>query len=149
MKAVKRPGWLYFSMMSTVFSQAEVVHFGSIITLGSFCAACALMASREASSPSLPPLAIMSCQRLTVGSASISGLPACTSLIVPMPSEWSATATQSSARCSLAGWPPEALTSSPIAKRTASSGPSVVPASPASADQPVCTCWSPHSSLSG
>ena len=45
----------------------------------------------------------MSCQRLSVASAIISGLPPLISLIVPMASEWSVTATQSSGRPSFTG----------------------------------------------
>ena len=85
----------------------------------------------------------MSCQRFSVASAIISGLPALISLIVPMASEWSVIATQSSGRPSFTGCPDVETTSSPRANRVASSGVSVVPDPPASADQAVCTCSSP------
>ena len=92
---------------------------------------------------------IMSCQRLSVGSRIISGLPSRMAAIVPMASEWSVTATQSRGRESRTGWPDDAVTCSPRANRTASSGDSVAPLKPASTDQPVCTCSSPNSGRSG
>src|SRR5579863_5036768 len=149
MKAVNLPGSLYFSMMSMVLVQAETIHFGSMNTFGSFRFDWADTASMVAWCAVLPPSCIISDQRFAVGSAIISGLPARSSLIVPMPSLWSVTATQSSGSASLAFWPVLVVVSSPRTKRTASSGESVVPESPASADQPVCTCSSPQNTRSG
>ena len=60
---------------------------------------------------------IMSYHLRPVGSARISGLPAKRSGKKPMLSEWSATTRKSSGRESLAGWPLEAVTCSPRAKR--------------------------------
>ena len=49
----------------------------------------------------------------------------------------------------LTGWPLVEITCSPRANRVASSGPSVVPEPPASADHEVCTCSSPKYGRSG
>ena len=73
------------------------------------------MISMAASAPW--PDWIMSYHLRPVGSASISGLPANRSGKKPMLSEWSATTRKSSGRESLAGWPLEAMTCSPLAKR--------------------------------
>ena len=56
---------------------------------------------------------------------------------------------QSSGRRSFAIWPVFDLTSSPRAIRKASSGDVTAPSSPASADQPVCTCVSPNQARVG
>ena len=61
----------------------------------------------------------------------------------PMPSEWSATTMKSSGRESFARCPLEAITSSPLAKRYASLGPSRAPNAPASIEYEVCVCVSP------
>jgi len=60
---------------------------------------------------------IMSYHLRPVGSASSSGLPAIRSGKKPMLSEWSATTRKSSGRESFTGWPLEAVTWSPRAKR--------------------------------
>ncbi len=59
----------------------------------------------------------MSYQARPCGTASSSGLPFRKSGKKPMLSEWSATTRKSSGRDSLAGWPLEAVTCSPRAKR--------------------------------
>ena len=149
MKAVKRPGSLYFSAMAVFFTHTERANLGSMISAGSFLLACAAISSITAALAWTGPAAIMSCQRLMVGSAIISGLPPLISLITPMPSEWSVIATQSSGCPSFTGWPLVETTSSPRANRVASSGVSVVPVPPASTDQAVWTCWSPKYGRSG
>ena len=60
---------------------------------------------------------IMSYHLRPVGLARSSGLPAIRSGKKPMLSEWSATTRKSSGRDSFAGWPLDAVTSSPRAKR--------------------------------
>ena len=129
--------------MAVFLSQTLFANFGSITSGGSFLFDCALISSIVAFSASVGLAANMSCQRLIVGSVIISALPPLISEITPIPSEWSAITTQSSGVPSLTGWPLVDTTCSPRAKRVASSGPSVVPEPPASADHPVCTCWSP------
>ena len=147
--AVNRPGSLYFSAMAVVRSQALLANFGSMMSGGSFLFDCAAMSSITAAEALSPPSFIIWLQRLSVGSAIISGSPSRIRLITPMPSEWSVMTIQSSGRESCAGCPLVAITSSPRANRNASSGPSVVPLMPASPDQPVCTCSSPNSGRVG
>jgi hypothetical protein len=53
----------------------------------------ALISSMVALAASPGPCAIMSCQRFRVASRIISGLPSRIAEIVPIPSEWSLTAT--------------------------------------------------------
>ena len=122
---------------------------GSMKTAGSLPVAWALIASTAAWRAASPPCCIISAHRFAVGSAMNSGAPRRTSLITPMPSLWSVTATQSSGCSSFAFWPVFETTSSPRTKRTASSGESVVPDRPASPDQPVWTCSSPHQTRLG
>ena len=143
MNAVKRPGSLYFSAIAVFFSQTDLANFGSMTSGGSFLLAWALISSMVAAIASFGPAPYMSCQRLSVGSAIISGLPPLISEMTPMPSEWSVMAIQSRGCPSFTGWPVVEMTSSPRANRVASSGPSVAPEPPASADHAVCTCWSP------
>ena len=143
MRAVKRPGSLYFSAIALFLDHRDIANLGSVIGPGSFLVACAWMSSMTAALASAGPLANMSCHFLSVGSFINSGLPALISVITPIMSEWSATATQSSGVPSLTGCPLLAVTSSPRAKRVASSGPSVVPKPPASIDHAVWTCSSP------
>ena len=86
--AVNLPGSLYLSAIAMVFSQALTIHFGFMISAGSFPFDCRSMASRTAAWLRFSsPLFMASLQRLIVGSASISGLPARISLMVPIPSE--------------------------------------------------------------
>ena len=85
------------------------------MALGNFPSPKAAMISSAASAP-LPEW-IMSYQRRPFGLASSSGFPAIRSGKNPMLSEWSATTRKSSGRESLAGWPLDAVTSSPRAKR--------------------------------
>src|SRR5882757_301483 len=61
----------------------------------------------------------------------------------PIPSEWSVTTRKSRGRESLARCPLEAITSSPLAKRYASFGPSRAPNAPASIEKEVWVCVSP------
>ena len=75
------------------------------------------MTSMVAWKASSPPASKALFQPRTVGSWSSLGLPAMISFIAPMPSEWSATTSQSSGRESLNGSPCEVITSSPRAKR--------------------------------
>jgi hypothetical protein len=149
MSVVKRPGSLYFSAISVLRFHTEPANLGSIIGPGRLLVAWPLMISITAAVDSLGPCFIMSAHFLSVGSASSSALPSLSSVMMPMPSEWSVTATQSSGALSLTGCPLVETTSSPRAKRVASSGPSVVPKPPASTDHEVCTCSSPQYGRSG
>ena len=98
MKAVKRPGSLYFSMIALFFSQADFANFGSMMLAGSRLLDWALISSIVAAAACSGPASIMSRHFFCSGSAMSSGLPALISGIAPMPSEWSVTAIQSSGR---------------------------------------------------
>ena len=101
----------------------------------------AMMISIAASAPL--PLWIMSYHLRPVGSARMLCAPANRSGKKPMLSEWSATTRKSSGRESFTGWPLEAVTCSPRAKRYASRGFSRAPNAPASIENDVCKCVSP------
>ena len=75
------------------------------------------MISSAALTPSSPPVCTMSYQRRPVGSASISGLPAKSAGKKPILSEWSEMTRKSSGRDSFTRSPPDAVSSSPRAKR--------------------------------
>ncbi len=64
-------------------------------------------------------------------------------------SEWSATTRKSSGRDSLTCKPVDEVSSSPRAKRCASSGISLAPNAPASIELPVCKCVSPQNTSVG
>src|SRR3954465_4289011 len=132
MNAVKRPGSLYFSAIVVVFAQTLLANRGSVAIGGNFLFACAATSSITAFFASTGPPLNISRHRLSVGSAIISGLPPLISVIMPIMSEWSVMATQSSGCPSFTGWPLVEVTSSPRANRVASSGPSVAPLPPAS-----------------
>ncbi len=84
-----------------------------------------------------PPAFTRWFQSLTVGSLNSDALPATISFIAPIPSEWSATTSQSRGRESLTLSPCDVVTSSPRANRNASSGPNVAPKARASSELDV------------
>ncbi len=91
----------------------------------------------------------MSYHFLPVGSLSIFGSPEYKRGKNPMLSEWSATTRKSSGRDSLTFKPVDEVSSSPRAKRCASSGKSLAPNAPASNELPVCRWVSPQNTLVG
>ena len=113
MNAVKWPGSLYSSAVSTTFCHMFLYRGLSgryIIASGNSPCENMLMISSATLTPS--PELIRSYQSLPVGSARRSGFPASRSGKNPMLSEWSATTSQSSGRDSFTGTPVEAMTSS-------------------------------------
>ena len=105
------------------------------------------MISSAALTPS--PDWTMSYHFLPVGSASMPGSPAKSRGKKPMLSEWSATTMKSSGRESFTRMPFEAVTSSPRAKRYASSRPRRLPKAPASIELPVWRWVSPQNTRVG
>ena len=152
MKAVKRPGSLYFSADLMTLSQAARKPGDpgrNLSAFGNLPRENESMISSAALTPLSPPAWTRSYQRLPVGSASISGLPEKRAGKKPMLSEWSATTRKSSGRESLTLRPADAVTSSPRAKRYASSLSSRVPKAPASRDALVCRWVSPQKTRVG
>ena len=151
-KAVNLPGSLYFSAAFIATSHAErKAGSPGLESRASGKVPCekAMMISTAALTPSWPPACTISYHFLPVGSASISGSPPNNLGKKPILSEWSATTRKSSGLDNFTGTPVEAISSSPLANRYASSGSSLAPNAPASMDIPVCRCVSPQYTLVG
>jgi hypothetical protein len=147
MKAVNRPGSLYFSAAALFASHAERSACG--LSIGGFGSDSVLMIAQTVLKATSPPWRMPSNHRRPFSVARIAGSPFMSCGIRPNISEWSETTRKSSGRDSLARWPVDVVTSSPRANRYASSGPSLQPAAPASTEMAVCRWVSPHSTRVG
>ena len=147
LKAVNFPGSLYFVATPVTYSHTER------LILSLLYSSCRLPMLRKTSSatwlPSDPPFFILSYQPLPTSVASKSGSALLSKSARPRYSAWSDTTRKSSGLLSLARRPELDVTSSPRAKRYASSGPSLVPIRPSSNERRVWLCVSPQKTRLG
>jgi len=147
MSAVKRPGSLYLSARAVYAFQACLTAL-SLLIGGSFLEREATISIAVSKILSRSPLVSSLYQRFPGSVLTISGSPLSNCGISPYISAWSLTTKKSSGRESFARKPCVVVTSSPRAKRKASSCPSRFMV-PASTETIVWRCVSPHNTRVG